>query len=104
MALSASDLLTADEKERERHVTSIRARLDEISRTLRIAVPVYVLVTKCDLVAGFSEFFDDLDRDIERIEPKLQIRSSGENWFDLSLELADRSLLVQPRVEERPRS
>jgi type VI secretion system protein ImpL len=63
VALSASDLLTADEKERERHVTSIRARLDEISQTLRIAVPVYVLVTKCDLVAGFSEFFDDLGQD-----------------------------------------
>ncbi|HEY0339984.1 MAG TPA: type VI secretion system membrane subunit TssM, partial [Steroidobacteraceae bacterium] len=63
VALSASDLLTVDEKERERHVTAIRARLDEISQTLRIAVPVYVLVTKCDLVAGFAEFFDDLGQD-----------------------------------------
>src|SRR6185437_16439019 len=62
-AMSASDLLTADEKERERHVTAIRARLDEIGRTLRIDVPVYFLVTKCDLVAGFSEFFDDLGQD-----------------------------------------
>jgi SNF2 family DNA or RNA helicase len=32
--------------------------------------------------------FDYVTRDIERIEPKLQIRGSGENWFDLSLELA----------------
>jgi type VI secretion system protein ImpL len=63
VAMSASDLLMADEKERERHVAAIRARLDEIGRTLRIDVPVYVLVTKCDLVAGFSEFFDDLGQD-----------------------------------------
>ena len=63
VAMSASDLLTADEKERERHVAAIRTRLDEISQTLRIAVPVYVLVTKCDLVAGFAEFFDDLGQD-----------------------------------------
>src|SRR5580704_4879420 len=63
VALSASDLLTGDDKERERHVTAIRTRLDEISQTLRIAVPVYVLVTKCDLVAGFAEFFDDLGQD-----------------------------------------
>jgi type VI secretion system protein ImpL len=63
VALSASDLLTADEKERERHIAAIRARLDEIGRTLRIDVPVYVLVTKCDLVAGFTEFFDDLGQD-----------------------------------------
>jgi SNF2 family DNA or RNA helicase len=32
--------------------------------------------------------FDYVTRDIERIEPKLQIRGSGENWFDLSLELS----------------
>jgi SNF2 family DNA or RNA helicase len=31
--------------------------------------------------------FDYVTRDIERIEPKLQIRGSGENWFDLSLDL-----------------
>ncbi|MEP6668419.1 MAG: DEAD/DEAH box helicase [Chthoniobacter sp.] len=31
--------------------------------------------------------FDYVTREIERIEPKLQIRGSGENWFDLSLEL-----------------
>jgi type VI secretion system protein ImpL len=63
MAMSASDLLAADAKERERHVTTLRERLDEISRTLRIDVPVYFLVTKCDLIAGFSEFFDDLGQD-----------------------------------------
>lgn len=32
--------------------------------------------------------FDYVTRDIERIEPKLQVRGSGENWFDLSLELS----------------
>lgn len=63
IAMSASDLLAADAKERERHVTTLRERLDEIGRTLRIDVPVYFLVTKCDLIAGFSEFFDDLGQD-----------------------------------------
>ncbi len=63
VAMSASDLLTANDQERERHVAAIRARLDEIGRTLRIDVPVYFLVTKCDLVAGFTEFFDDLGQE-----------------------------------------
>src|SRR6185312_12459379 len=61
VAMSASDLLTADARERERHAAAIRARLDEIGRTLRIDVPVYFLVTKCDLVAGFNESFGDLN-------------------------------------------
>jgi len=63
VAMSASDLLTASDKERASHVAAIRARLDEIGRTLRIDVPVYFLVTKCDLVAGFTEFFDDLGQE-----------------------------------------
>jgi type VI secretion system protein ImpL len=63
VAMSASDLLTASEQERERHVIAIRERLAELARTLGIDVPVYFLVTKCDLVAGFSEFFDELGQD-----------------------------------------
>jgi len=31
--------------------------------------------------------FDFVTRDIERIQPRLEIQSSGENWFDLSLEM-----------------
>ncbi len=63
VAISASDLMVLDEREREHHVASIRERLDEIGRNLRIKVPVYVLVTKCDLIAGFAEFFEDLGQE-----------------------------------------
>jgi type VI secretion system protein ImpL len=63
VAVSATDLLALGEREREQHVLAIRERLDELSRNLRIAVPVYFLVTKCDLIAGFSEFFDDLGQE-----------------------------------------
>ncbi|HEY0686692.1 MAG TPA: type VI secretion system membrane subunit TssM [Steroidobacter sp.] len=63
VAMSASDLLTSSEQERERHVIAIRERLAELGRTLGIDVPVYFLVTKCDLVAGFSEFFDELGQE-----------------------------------------
>ncbi|HEX8312181.1 MAG TPA: DEAD/DEAH box helicase, partial [Chthoniobacteraceae bacterium] len=31
--------------------------------------------------------FTHVTKEIERIEPRLEIRSSGENWFDLSVEL-----------------
>ncbi|HTU66924.1 MAG TPA: type VI secretion system membrane subunit TssM [Steroidobacteraceae bacterium] len=59
VAISASDLLTLNEREREKHVVAIRERLEELNRHLKISVPVYFLVTKCDLIAGFSEYFDD---------------------------------------------
>lgn len=63
VAISASDLLTLNEREREKHVVAIRERLEELNRNLKISVPVYFLVTKCDLIAGFSEFFDDFNNE-----------------------------------------
>jgi type VI secretion system protein ImpL len=63
VAISASDLLTLNEREREKHVVAIRERLEELNRHLKISAPVYFLVTKCDLIAGFSEFFDDFGQE-----------------------------------------
>lgn len=58
--MSAQDLLTLGERDVERHAVAIRQRLDELGRNIRIDVPVYLVITKTDLVAGFTEFFDDL--------------------------------------------
>jgi len=60
VALSAADLLTLGDVEREQHGRAIRERLDELSLHLKIEFPVYFLVTKCDLIAGFTAFFDEL--------------------------------------------
>jgi type VI secretion system protein ImpL len=60
VAMSAADLLRLDERGREQHSRAIRERLDELSRNLKIEFPVYFLVTKCDLIAGFTPTFDEL--------------------------------------------
>ena len=39
------------------------AGCDELNRELQIQLPVYVMVTMCDMVAGFAEYFDDLAQD-----------------------------------------
>jgi type VI secretion system protein ImpL len=63
VAVSASDLITHTAQEREAHVAAVRRRLDEIYRELGVTLPIYVWVTKCDLVAGFTEYFDDLTQE-----------------------------------------
>lgn len=60
VAMSLADLATQSEAERAAHVMAVQARLEELHRELRIELPVYLLLTKADLLAGFSEFFDDL--------------------------------------------
>jgi type VI secretion system protein ImpL len=63
LTISVPDLMTAGEADREAHVEALRHRLDELTRELQIDLPVYLMVTKCDTVPGFSEYFDDLTQD-----------------------------------------
>jgi type VI secretion system protein ImpL len=51
-----------DSGQREAQARNIRRRLKEMESRLGQRVPVYWLVTKADLLPGFTEFFDDLDR------------------------------------------
>lgn len=60
VAISATDLLEANEEQLEAHAKRLRARIDEVTTRLQMVVPVYVTLTKVDLVAGFVEFFGDL--------------------------------------------
>ncbi len=60
LTISAQDLMTLGPDGRTAHVSAARRRLDELNQELRVQLPVYVFVTKCDLVAGFSEYFGDL--------------------------------------------
>jgi type VI secretion system protein ImpL len=64
VAMSLSALLTLDTNGRQQHILAIRQRLDELAKHLRIGVPAYLVFTKCDLVAGFTEFFDDLNPEL----------------------------------------
>jgi len=63
IAISLQQLLTQSEEERIKHANTIRNRIDELMEKLEIRFPVYLMFTKCDLVSGFSEFFEDLNKD-----------------------------------------
>jgi hypothetical protein len=62
VALPANTLLTKSDDELKLDGKRIRQRLDELIANLGINFPVYLLVTKCDLVGGFAEFFGKLDQ------------------------------------------
>jgi type VI secretion system protein ImpL len=66
LTVSVSDLLTQSAPGREAQIAAARHRLDELNRELKIQLPVYLLVTKCDLMDGFTEYFDDLSAEARR--------------------------------------
>ncbi|MGF1525995.1 MAG: type VI secretion system membrane subunit TssM, partial [Candidatus Competibacterales bacterium] len=62
VAISAADLIQMDEEGRAEWAGLLRRRLTEMNERLGVWLPIYLLVTKCDLLVGFVEFFADLDR------------------------------------------
>lgn len=60
---------TADQIEKK--AGKIAQQFDQIQRTLGVRFPVFVIITKCDLLNGFREFFDDLN------DPQLQHQMMG---------------------------
>ena len=61
VAIGLDELMKADRITLDAHASAVRRRIAELQRTLEVAAPVYVLFTKADLLAGFVEFYEDLD-------------------------------------------
>jgi type VI secretion system protein ImpL len=61
VTVSVMDLLLWSKAERAKFAAHVRMRLSEMYAALNARFPVYVLVTKLDMLAGFTEFFGDLD-------------------------------------------
>jgi type VI secretion system protein ImpL len=60
VAISVQDLMEGSEEQIAIYAQKLRSRIDEIMTRLDMVLPVYVVFTKVDLVAGFVEFWEDL--------------------------------------------
>ena len=63
LTVNVQDLLQQGAPERAQHAAKLRERLHELQTKLGVRAPVYVLVTKVDLIAGFNENFADLPKE-----------------------------------------
>ncbi|NQZ06114.1 MAG: type VI secretion system membrane subunit TssM [Algicola sp.] len=61
IAVSITDIIDLSEQDRVNYAYTIRLRIDELTKHLGIGFPVYFMFTKCDLIAGFNEFFAALN-------------------------------------------
>jgi type VI secretion system protein ImpL len=62
VAIGLDEVATAGEAERRAHARAIRSRVKELNNKLGVRLPIYAIFTKADLIAGFTEFFADMDR------------------------------------------
>jgi len=67
VTIAADKLLDSSPEALEEDGRNIRRRIDELMRVLGIKFPVYILVTKCDLIQGMTQFCDHLpDKSLEQ--------------------------------------
>lgn len=61
LVIPAESLIRDTTESISKKAGKIAQQLDLIQRTLDVRFPVFVLVTKCDLLSGFREFFEGLN-------------------------------------------
>lgn len=71
LVIPADSLIKDTADEIERKASQIAHQFDTIQRTLDVRFPVFVVISKSDLINGFREFFDDLS------DPQLQHQILG---------------------------
>jgi hypothetical protein len=71
LVIPADSLIKDTADEIERKAGKIAQQLDLIQRSIGVRFPVFTVVTKCDLIVGFREFFDGLR------DPRLQHQILG---------------------------
>ena len=113
VAISLSDLSMQDEITQAGHATAVRRRLHELRERLGVHFPVYILFTKADLIAGFSEFFDGLQKE-ERAQvwgftlpfskkgTKGRVLEAFNSEFDLLVDQLNGQLLERVQGEADP--
>ncbi len=93
LVIPCDSLIRDNADEIERKASQIAQQFDVIQRTLDVRFPVYVVVTKSDLINGFREFFDGIS------DPQLQHQILG--WSNpMELDEAYDSRFVDKYLDE----
>ena len=84
VTVSVPDLLMQSAADRAAHAQAVRRRVQELHQHLGIRFPIYLLVTKCDLLAGFTDYLGDIDKDARATPWGFTFELSAEQRSDLS--------------------
>lgn len=113
LSVSVADLLEQTPTERQLHARALKQRVQELRNRLGVVFPVYVLLTKFDLLEGFSDTFAMLSEqereevfgitfDLQSVRDPEQLPARFEQEFDGLLERLSHFLLHRLQQERTP--
>ncbi len=100
VAISIADVLNLPAAEVAAHADAIRKRLDELHEELKVDFPVYAVFTKMDLVAGFTQYFAELDEEKRKVVWGATFQTSDKKANNVGKVPEEMDLLIQ-RLSER---
>ena len=111
VTFSMEDMLLKSPQARLADVRTLRQRLRDLEDNLKVRLPVYLVFTKVDVVAGFAEFFDAFNRfDREQVlgttfplgvsQSRGKVAEAFEAEYDIILERLNRVLIE--RMQQEP--
>jgi type VI secretion system protein ImpL len=111
ITLSIEEVLAKSAQARIKEIRTIRQRLRDLEDNLKVRLPIYLMFTKVDMIAGFSEFFDGFNKfDREQVlgttfplgvsQSKGKITEAFATQYKLILERLNR-LLIE-RMQQEP--
>jgi type VI secretion system protein ImpL len=83
VTVSVPDLLMQSAAERNTHAQAVRRRVQELHQHLGIRFPIYLLVTKSDLLSGFTDYLGDIDKDARATPWGFTFKLDAEQRSDL---------------------
>ncbi|MFT3858225.1 MAG: type VI secretion system membrane subunit TssM [Aquabacterium sp.] len=89
VTVSVPDLLTKTAAERHAQAVAVRTRLQELHEQLGVRFPIYLMVTKCDLLSGFMDTLGELDRDTRATPWGFTFKLDGKQHSDAAAFLSE---------------
>lgn len=113
LSISVADLLEQTPTERGLHARALKQRVQELRNRLGVVFPVYVVLTKFDLLEGFADTFAMLSEqerdevfgvtfDLHSVKDPQQLPTVFEQEFDGLLERLSHFLLHRLQQERTP--
>lgn len=101
ISFPVESLLKLQESELIAHARQIKQRIQEFQERFGIRFPVYICFTKCDLLPGFSEYFDDLDREEREQVWGITYPYAGDEEQDVVPTFLTEFRTLQDRIQSR---
>lgn len=113
VTVSIQDILQKTATQKSLQATAIKRRIQELNNHLEMKIPVYLVLSKLDMVAGFNSFFADLEpEDREQIwgftynltpgNENLSLDARFEQEFDRLIDQLETRVLLRLNHEHSP--